>query len=155
SMTTAIFFIALSFKVIGIDCAKCGPPVVRALAAVPGVKDAKVDTTTGVATVDVPKGFDQRKLRAALVNAGFETEEFAPLSPEAVKSLDIAMFDGRSRLDIARIAVPGKVTIFDFYADWCGPCRVLEARLERYMRAHPNIALRRVNVAHWDNAAAH
>ena len=153
-MTTAIFFIALSFKVIGIDCAACGPPVVRALSAVPGVKDAKVDVKSGIATVDVPEGFDQKKLREALVNAGFETDEFKPLPPDVVKSLDIVTFDGKSKLDIGKVVVSGKVTIIDFYADWCGPCHVLEARLERYMQAHPNIALRRVNIGHWDNAAS-
>ena len=154
-MTTAIFLIALSFKVIGIDCASCGPPAVRALSAVHGVKNAKIDVKTGLATVDVPEGFDQTKLRTALVNAGFETQEFAPLPPDVVKTLDIASFDGRRRVDLDKILVPGKVTIIDFYADWCGPCHVLEARLERYMQAHPNIALRRLDVQTWNNVAAH
>ena len=154
-MTTAIFFIAFSFRVIGIDCAMCGPPVVRALSAVPGVKNAKIDVKTAMATVDVPEGFDKAKLRAALVNAGFETQEFAPLPPEVLKSLDVVSFDGRRRTDFDKILVPGKVTILDFYADWCGPCHVLEARLQYYMQAHPNIALRRFDVAHWDNVAAH
>ena len=154
-MTTAIFLLALSFKVIGIDCSKCGPPVVRALSAVPGVKNATIDTKTGIATIEVPEGFDQSKLRDALVNAGFETAtEFAPLDPERVKSLDIATFDGASKVDFAKIVAPGKTTLVDFYADWCGPCRVLETRLERYMSAHPDLALRRVNIGKWDNAAA-
>ena len=155
-MTTAIFFIALSFKVIGIDCAACGPPVVKALSAVPGVTNAKIDTKTGMATVDVAANFDKAKLREALVNAGFEMEkDFAPLPAEVVKTLDIVTYDGRSRLDLAKLAVPGKITIIDFYADWCGPCKVLEARLQRYMQAHPNVALRRLDIAHWDNVAAH
>jgi copper chaperone CopZ len=161
-MTTAIFFIAFSFKVIGIDCAGCGPPILKALSAVPGVTNAKVDVKTGIATVDVPAKFDRAKIREAISNAGFESEfpgetrtDIAPLPPEVVKSLDIATFDGRRRVDLTKILVPGKVTILDFYADWCGPCKVLEARLQRYMQAHPNVALRRLNIGHWDNVAAH
>ena len=155
-MTTAIFLLALSFKVVGIDCAACGPPVVRALSAVPGVKDAKVDVKTGIATVDVPPKFDKARLRAALVDAGFEMEtDFAPLPAEVVKRLDIESFNGRTRIDLDRITAPGKITLIDFYADWCAPCKVLETRLERYMQAHPNVALRRLDIAHWDNVAAH
>jgi len=155
-MIPTLLFLALSFKVVGIDCAACGPPVVKALSAVPGVKDVKVDTNTGMATVDVPANFDKAKLHAALVNAGFEMEQdFAPLPAEVVKTLDIESFNGRTRIDLPKLAVPGKITLVDFYADWCGPCKVLETRIERYMQAHPNVALRRLDIAHWDNVAAH
>jgi copper chaperone CopZ len=160
-MTTAIFLIAFTFKVIGIDCAGCGPPIVRALSAVPGVKHAKVDTKTSMATVDVPGDFDKAKLRAAISNAGFEAEfpgetrtDIAPLPAEVVKTLDIVAFDGKTKVDIAKALAPGKVTVLDFYADWCGPCHVLEARLQRYMLAHPNVALRRIDIGKWNNAGA-
>ena len=163
-MTPSIFFIALSFKVLGIDCASCAPPVVRALSAVHGVKNATVDVKSDTATVDVPDNFDRAKIRQALSNAGFEVEFpderrtdlfITPLPAEVVKTLDIVSFDGRSRLDLAKIAVPGKVTILDFYADWCAPCHLLEARLQRYLQGHPNVALRRLNIGNWDNVAAH
>jgi copper chaperone CopZ len=155
-MISTIFLIALTFKVAGIDCDLCAPPVVRALSAVPGVKDVKVDTKTSMATVDVPPDFDKAKLRAALENAGFEMDaDFKPLPPAVVKTLDIQSFNGRTRVDLDAIAEPGKVTLVDFYADWCGPCKVLETRLERYMQAHPKVALRRLDIAHWDNVAAH
>jgi copper chaperone CopZ len=154
-MNIALFFLAFSFKVIGIDCAGCTPPIVRALNAVPGVKNVQVDVKTSTVTVDIPEGFDKAKLRAALVNAGFETEaEFKPLPPEVVKTLDIATYDGKTKVDLAKIAAPGKITIVDFYADWCGPCQVLEARLQRYMQAHPDVALRRSNIGKWNNAGA-
>ena len=83
-MTIALLFFAYGFKVIGIDSAACGPPLVRALSAVPGVQNVKVDIKSGLVTLDVPEGFDKAKLREAVVNAGFETEgAFAPLPPDA------------------------------------------------------------------------
>lgn len=151
----------LSFKVLGIDCAGCGPPIVKALSAVDGVKNAKVNTKTSIATVEVAKGFDVAKIRAAISNAGFESEfpgekraDLAPLPADVVKSLDIVTLDGKAKIDVAKLLAPNKITIIDFYADWCGPCAILEGRMQRYMAAHPNIALRRVNIGKWDNAAA-
>ena len=149
----------LTFKVLGIDCALCGPPVKKALASVPGVTNVRVDAASKTATVEGT--FDKAKIHEALSNAGFDAElpgehrtEFAPFSPAELAKLDIVVYDGRAKLDVEKSLAPGKITIVDFYADWCGPCTVLERRLERYMAAHPNIALRRVNIGKWNNAAA-
>jgi copper chaperone CopZ len=152
---------SLTFKVIGIDCASCAPPVKRALAAVAGVTHVSVDTKAKTATVDVPAGFDKAKLREALSNAGFDAtfpgekrSDIEALPAGVVKSLDIVRYDGKSALDLDKVLATGKVTVIDFYADWCGPCNVLESRLERYMVAHPNLAIRRVDIGKWNNAAA-
>lgn len=150
-----------SFAVVGIDCAACAPPIVRALESVEGVKSAKIDVAAKTATVDVPAGFDKQKLRAALSNAGFEAvfpgesnTGIAPLPADVVKTLDIVAYTDGKRVDIAKILAPGKITIVDFYAEWCGPCNVLEARLQRYMQNKKSLAVRRVDIGHWDNAAA-
>ena len=158
---TPVFADTLTFKVIGIDCASCAPPVKKALASVSGVTNVKVDTNAKTATVDVPSGFDKAKLREALSNAGFDASfpgekraDIEPLPVEVVKSLDIVRYDGKTALDINKVLAAGKITIIDYYADWCGPCNVLESRLERYMVAHPNIAIRRADIGKWNNAAA-
>jgi copper chaperone CopZ len=151
--------LAITFKVLGIDCAMCAPPVKKALAAVPGVTSVHVDAAAKTATIEGKA--DPAKIHEALSNAGFEAElpgehrtDFAPLSAAELAKLDVALFDGKSKLDVDKALAPGKVTLVDFYADWCGPCTVLERRLERYMAAHPGIALRRVNIGKWNNAAA-
>jgi copper chaperone CopZ len=163
-----MFFVAataagdrLTFRVIGIDCSACAPPVVKALSAVEGVKSATVDAKAKTATVDVPAGFDREKLRDAISNAGFEAvfagekpRDIEPLSADVVKTLDIASYTDGQRVDIAKITAAGKVTIVDFYADWCGPCHVLEARLQHLMQGRKNLAMRRVNIGKWDNDAA-
>lgn len=152
----------LTFHVVGIDCKKCGPPIVKALDAVDGVKSARVDAKANTATVEVPAGFDREKLRAAVENAGFEAvfpgetaKEIEPLPAAVAAKLDIRAFTDGRRVDLGRVLAPGKVTIVDFYADWCGPCRVLETRLQHLMNgSKPDLAVRRVNIGKWDNDAA-
>jgi thiol:disulfide interchange protein len=107
-----------SFTVVGMDCAACGPPIVKTLSAIDGVKSAKVDWK------------------------------------EVVKTLDIVEYKDGRRVDVAKLLAPGKITIVDFYGEWCGPCRVLEVRLQHLMRGQSNLALRRVDIGKWDNEAA-
>ena len=151
----------LQFTVIGIDCEACAPPIVRALREIPGVKSAALDWKKGVATVDVADGFDRTKIKKAVDSIGYEAifagedrKEFAALPAEVVAKLDIVSYDGATKVDLKRIPVPGKITVLDYWAEWCSPCHFLEKRLQHVLNSNPGMALRRVNVGKWDNAAA-
>jgi copper chaperone CopZ len=152
---------SVTFTVLGIDCAGCAPPIVKALNSVPGVKTATVDWKAQTATVEMPNGVDREKIRSAVSNAGFgavfageDHKDIEKLPADVIKTLDIVSLTNGKRADIAKLLVPGKITIVDFYGDWCGPCKVLETRIEHLMQGRKDIALRRVDIGKWDNDAA-
>jgi thiol-disulfide isomerase/thioredoxin len=50
--------------------------------------------------------------------------------------------------------VAGGVTIFDFYADWCGPCKQLAPQLEKLAQSTPNVYLRKIDIKDWESPVA-
>jgi len=51
--------------------------------------------------------------------------------------------------------VAAKITVFDFWAPWCRPCRQLSGDLRELSMRYPGrFAVRMVNVVDWDSAAA-
>jgi thiol-disulfide isomerase/thioredoxin len=57
--------------------------------------------------------------------------------------------------ELAELApVPGKWTVFDFWARWCEACKVLDARLRDLAAKRPGLAVRRVNIVDFDSPIA-
>ena len=68
-----------------------------------------------------------------------------------IKELTIAGSDGRevdqvTDGDLTKHLAAGKVTIVDFYADWCGPCRMIGPYLADLAKKDDAVVLRKVNV---------
>jgi len=63
---------------------------------------------------------------------------------------DVKIIAHGERIDLAPHAVPGKYTVFDFYAVWCPPCRALSPALEKLAaRNRQTLAIRKVDIVDW------
>ena len=79
-----------------------------------------------------------------------EHEDLPPPSP----SLDISdLTDSGDAVSLT--PTPDKITVFDFWAQWCEPCHDLDRMLRDLATRHPTrLAIRRINVVDWDTPAA-
>jgi thiol-disulfide isomerase/thioredoxin len=55
---------------------------------------------------------------------------------------------------LADHAVKGKVTVFDFYADWCAPCKEVDVHVYKKLQTRTDIAYRKLNVVSWETPLA-
>jgi thiol-disulfide isomerase/thioredoxin len=76
-----------------------------------------------------------------------------PARPAVVASgQQIKVISHGAPVDITKHLALGSVTVVDFYADWCGPCRHISPSLEQMARTDPEIALRKIDIVNWKTA---
>jgi len=52
------------------------------------------------------------------------------------------------RIDLTSLVGKGSITIVDFYADWCGPCKRAEPKLKK-MAMDPSVNLIQIDIVDW------
>jgi len=92
---------------------------------------------------------------AGLTGLGlFRARERTEPSAVPVAGADIRIISKGSPVNLRDHLVAGKYTLFDYYADWCPPCRQLSPRLEELARRHSNLALRKIDIVSWSHPVA-
>ena len=155
----ADFPIETEFSLAGMSCATCANPATKALGDISGVLDVKVDFHSKKAIVKAKREIARDEIREALKTLGFEAHfpgdpVVEALSETEKASLDIETASDGEALKIRDHLAPDKITIFDYYADWCGPCHLLSPKLERLLLKYQNLALRKVDIGDWETKVA-
>lgn len=66
----------------------------------------------------------------------------------------IKVISNGESVDLNKHLVKDYVVVFDFYADWCGPCQILGPKMEGLVKKYDHVLLRKVNIVNWGSAVA-
>jgi thiol-disulfide isomerase/thioredoxin len=82
--------------------------------------------------------------------------------PEAPAADASAVIGHGEEVDLAEHAVKGKTTVFDFYSEFCPPCRALSPRLEELDAKRDDVVVVKVDINRpgtqgidWDSPVVH
>ena len=149
------------YSIQGADCASCGDKVRAELKQVKGVKKAEFDIHKVELTVELEDSVPDSEVLAAAERAGLRAivgagqGSYLPHEayPEGADVHELNK-DGAAVGPLAALRVPDKFTVFDVYADWCGPCRDVDARLRAVVAERKDVAVRKLNVVDFDSPLA-
>lgn len=75
-------------------------------------------------------------------------------TPAQLKKQIATIKKGGKQVSMKSLIVPGKVTVVDFYADWCMPCKVMSPKLEKLANNDSDVFLRKVDIVNWNTPVA-
>ena len=82
------------------------------------------------------------------------TRTFAAIFVEAAgfvadRGQSIEVISHGQQIDISKHLAPGNVTVVDFYADWCGPCKAVAPTIQELAQSDPEVAVRKIDIVNW------
>jgi len=145
-----------------IDCAECGDEIVADMRTRPGVYEASFDKRKAEVVVVASPSFDvfttvrqlaAQKGFAALLGAGKGEYKSRIPFPAGVDAATVVE-DGKDVPDLGPVLVKGKVTVVDFSALWCEPCRKVDEHMVKVLGERKDVAYRRLEIGDWDTPLA-
>lgn len=151
----------LSFR--DLDSGDCGGNLARAVSNADGVYKTHFDKREAELTVYAQPGLDV--LALALKNKPADEPwtllrgpgkgsymPWTPPPPQAdVKEIAV---DGVDIPSLEPFLASDRVTLFDFSAKWCGPCRSLDQHVVKVLASRSDVAYRKLDIADWDTPLA-
>ena len=146
------------FSVQGADCAECADKIKGELKKAKGVGKVEFDKQKVELTVKLDDGVADDVVVAAVERAGFKAMvgpgkgAYLP-HPEYPAGADVQWLsrDGSAVGSLPKLRVASKYTVFDVYADWCGPCRTVDEHLREIVGKRHDVAVRKLNVVDFES----
>lgn len=145
-----------------IDCAECGFAIITDLRQRPGVYEVSFDRKRAELFVTSSPSFDVfGTVKQLSANAGYD----AVLGAGKGLYLDWSAFPagadartiadgGEDVPDLGAYLAKGKVTVVDFSAIWCMPCRTIDAHMAKVLGSRQDVAYRKFDIGDWDTPLA-
>jgi len=119
-----------------------------------------VRTKSGISKiyfVELPKNVQERFHYNAAIAAAYSAQgarQVQVTAGAAGRGQPVEVISRGAQVNINEHLALGNVTVVDFYADWCGPCRQLSPSLEQMAKTDPEIALRKIDIVNWKTPVA-
>ena len=144
-----------------VSCQSCGVESVKVLEKTEGVFGATFDIQTAELSINYdPQKQNPAMLARVTTGLGYQTAIGAGLgsyqaATTFASSADLKVLTNTgAALDVTEHVVPGKVTVFDFFAVWCGPCKTVDQAMSEILNQAPDVAYRKINIVDWTSDAA-
>ena len=147
------------FSVQGADCAECADKIKGELKKTKGVGQGRVRQAEGRAHGEARRRRGRRRGRGRGRARGVQGDGGTgagrlPAAPGATPpGADVQWLsrDGSAVGPLPKLRAAAKYTVFDVYADWCGPCRTVDERLRDIVAERTDVAVRKLNVVDFES----
>lgn len=108
-----------------------------------GRREAKMAEQAGRST---GRGVQARQSRRVSAATGSEQ----PVSVAAALGRSpTVVATGGAEVDLSRYVGKGRITVVDFYADWCGPCLQVAPHLDKLVKTDGDVDVVKIDIVRW------